>query len=208
MLLTKGRNFAIVLAITILLTLTIILMAKKQSSKTGFVGSLFPDLDDSNVPQAPKGRNKKTLSEKLADKEDELFQLQQKYSDLKDEKAQLQSQNEQLTAQIAKLKQKADAFDELLASESLFPTNIVAKSFGWSAIKLNQYLHEQGIQYKHGDVWVLYQKYANKGYTREMWYNYGKNSIGKDLTRAHTYWTMKGIVFIRELLKKNGQITD
>ena len=158
----------------------------------GFAGSLFPDMESKNV--APVAR-KKTLKEKLAEKEAELQEMNQKY-------AELEKENE-------KLKQKAEAFDELLTSESLFPTNIVAKSFGWSAIKLNQYLHDKKIQYKHGDVWVLYQQYANRGYTREMWYNYGRrNDVGKDLHRAHTYWTMKGIMFIRELLKRDGQITD
>lgn len=172
-------------------------MAKKNN-QDGFVASLFPEFEnESNRPKAVK----KTLKDKLEEKEDALQQLQEKYAELKEENDLLKKQNE-------KLQIKASAFDELLASESLFPTNIVAKSFGWSAIKLNQYLHEHSVQYKHGDVWVLYQKYANKGYTREMWYNYGKNSIGKDLHRAHTYWTMKGIMFIRELLKKNGDLKD
>ena len=175
-------------------------MAKK-TRKDGFVGSLFPEFENESNNQPQKAK-KNTLKDKLNEKDAELQRLQQQYAELKEENDLLKKQNN-------KLQIKAEAFDELLLSESLFPTNIVAKSFGWSAIKLNQYLHEKKIQYKHGDVWVLYQQYASKGYTREMWYNYGKrNDVGRDLHRAHTYWTMKGIMFIRELLKKNGDLPE
>ncbi len=168
---------------------------------------MFPDYPIAEE-MAAKQKNfppKKGTTSSLKNRIDELTsQVQQ----LQQEKKGLMVENERLTVENGKLKIKAEAFDELISSESYFPVNIVAKSFGWSAIKLNQYLQSKKVQYKHGDVWVLYQKYANKGYTREMWYVYGTNARGQERSRAHTYWTMKGIMFIRELLKADNLLAD
>lgn len=123
---------------------------------------------------------------------------------LKEEKAKLEEKIKNLEKENAKLKVKADAFDELISSCSLFTTTVVAKSFGWSAIRLNQYLKEKQVQYLQGEVWVLYAKYQNKGYTKICWYDYATNGLGKPLSKAHTYWTAKGVLFIRQLLKEDG----
>jgi hypothetical protein len=53
---------------------------------------------------------------------------------------------------------------------------------------------------------MLYQKYANCGYTGEQFYPYYTDQKGKDHVRAHTYWTMKGYEFIRNLLKEDNLI--
>lgn len=174
-----------------------------KKNEMGYVlGDLFPD-----YPKAEKKAQKKA-----APKKDELLaenaKLQAEISKLQAENAELFNTRAALQAENAKLQNKAQAYDELLTSASLFPTNVVAKSFGWSAIALNKYLQQKGIQYKHGDVWVLYQRYANRGYTRIMWYGYAQDSYGRELSKAHTYWTMKGIAFIRDLLKKDGQIKE
>ena len=120
----------------------------------------------------------------------------------------LQQTVETQKAEIERLRPKAKAYDELMQSGSLFPTNVVAKSFGMSAVALNMYLHKKKVQYKQGKVWVLYKKYANCGYTSIMWYAYAKDEKGRDLTKAHSYWTMKGIEFIRGLLKADGLLND
>ncbi len=127
---------------------------------------------------------------------------------LQAEKAKLEEKVKQLKKENAKLKVKAEAFDELITSSSLFTTTVIAKSFGWSAIKLNQYLNQKRVQYQQGEVWVLYAKYANEGYTRICWYDYATDSKGKPLSRAHTYWTSKGLLFIRQLLKEDGLLKD
>ena len=123
-----------------------------------------------------------------------------------DAKSILEGRIKELEKENAILREKAEAFDELIASNSLFTTTVVAKSFGKSAIWLNQYLSKKRVQYLQGDVWVLYAKYQGKGYTKICWYEYAQNSYGKSLERAHSYWTAKGIVFIRQLLKADGII--
>lgn len=167
-----------------------------------FSGNLFPD-----YPIEVKKSGKKTTPKK-----DELLaknaELQAEISRLQAENVALSNAKTALEAANAQLQNKAQAYDELLTSASLFPTNVVAKSFGWSAIALNRYLQSKGVQYKQDEVWLLYQRYAKMGLTRIVWYVYGTDSYGRDLSKAHTYWTMKGIAFIRELLKKDGQIKD
>ena len=147
-------------------------------------GSLFPELEV-NAPQPRFKTDKEPVRDAV--------------KELKDRIKELETENETL-------RQKAEAFDELISSNSLFTTTVVAKSFGKSAIWLNQYLHKKGVQYLQGDVWVLYARYQSSGYTRICWYEYGQNSKGKSLERAHTYWTAKGVVFIRKLLKADGFI--
>ena len=107
-----------------------------------------------------------------------------------------------------KLKPKAEAFDDLTASHSLFTTSVIAKSFGRSAIWLNNYLHKKNVQYKKGDVWLLYAQYDKCDYTRICWYNYNTDSKGNPLSKATSYWTGKGLLFIRELLKQDGLLRD
>ena len=79
----------------------------------------------------------------------------------------------------------------------------IAKDYGKSAIWMNRYLHEKGIQFKQGDIWLLYQKYAEKGYTSTKTHSY-LGSKGETRTKVHTYWTQKGRLFIYDLLKANG----
>ena len=169
-------------------------MAKKKEE---FVGTLFPEYEQEKPVLEPKAKKKS----KIQELQDEIASLQKMLKSEQEEKESLKKENETL-------KFKAEAFDGLISSNSLFPTTVVAKSFGWSAIKLNQYLKQKRVQYQQGDVWVLYEKYANKGFTRICWYDYSTDSYGRPLSRAHTYWTCKGILFIRELLKQDGLLKD
>ena len=69
---------------------------------------------------------------------------------------------------------------------------------------MNQYLHEKGVQYKQGNkIWLLYQKYAEMGYTSTKTHSY-PGSDGSMHTAVHTYWTQAGRLFIYELLKADG----
>ena len=80
--------------------------------------------------------------------------------------------------------------------------SVIAKDYGWSASRMNKYLHEKGVQFRQGDIWLLYQKYAGKGYTSTKAHTYLDNS-GQH-TKVHTYWSQKGRLFIYDLLKKDG----
>ena len=56
------------------------------------------------------------------------------------------------TQQIAELQPKASYYDLVLSCRDTLPISIIAKDYGWSAKKMNKFLHEQGVQYKLGEV--------------------------------------------------------
>lgn len=107
------------------------------------------------------------------------------------------------TQQIQELKPKASYYDLVLNCKDLLSTSVIAKDYGKSAKWLNAYLHEHGIQFRQGKIWLLYQKYAEKGYTSTKTHNVN-GSDGQQHPKIHTYWTQKGRLFIYDLLKSNG----
>ena len=106
--------------------------------------------------------------------------------------------------QISELKPKASYYDVVLNCKGLVSVTEIAKDYGKSARWLNEKLHELGIQFKQGSkIWLLYQKYADKGYTSTKTQTYNGDD-GNVHTKVHTYWTQKGRLFIYDLLKKQG----
>lgn len=105
--------------------------------------------------------------------------------------------------QITEMKPKVSYYDVVLNCKDLISTSAIAKDYGKSAIWMNRYLHEKGVQFKRGDIWLLYQRYAREGYTSTKTHTYpGTN--GETHTKVHTYWTQKGRLFIYELMKSDG----
>lgn len=125
---------------------------------------------------------------------------------LKEERAnreRLEELNAAQAQQIAELQPKASYYDLVLNCKEALSVSIIAKDYGWSAKRLNQYLHELGVQFKQGSTWLLYQRYAEQGYTSTR----TNTHLGKDgdiHTSVHTYWTQKGRLFIYDLLKEHG----
>lgn len=105
--------------------------------------------------------------------------------------------------QIAEMRPKVTYYDAVLQCKDAIPISIIAKDYGWSASQMNQYLHDKKVQYKQGDIWLLYQHCADKGYTVSKTHTY-PDSMGVQHTKPHTYWTQKGRLFIYDLLKSNG----
>lgn len=105
--------------------------------------------------------------------------------------------------QISELKPKASYYDVVLNCKDLLSISKIAKDYGKSARWMNEKLHELGVQFKQGDVWLLYQKYAGNGYTNTKTQAYNGSS-GDVHTKVHTYWTQKGRLFVYDLLKKQG----
>ena len=106
--------------------------------------------------------------------------------------------------QIVEMKPKASYYDVVLNCKDLVAISVIAKDYGWSANRMNQYLHQKGVQYKQGNkIWLLYQKYAEMGYTNTKTHSYPGN-YGTMHTAVHTYWTQQGRLFIYELLKSDG----
>lgn len=105
--------------------------------------------------------------------------------------------------QIAELTPKATYYDLCLNCKDLLSVSKIAKDFGKSGRWLNGFLHEKGIQFKQGSVWLLYQKYAAEGYTQTKTDPY-TGSDGMLHSKVRTCWTQKGRLFIYDLLKSNG----
>jgi prophage antirepressor-like protein len=105
--------------------------------------------------------------------------------------------------QIAELKPKATYYDVVLKCRDAVNISVIAKDYGWSAQRMNEYLHKKGVQYKQSDIWLLYQKHAGCGYTKTNTHVY-EDSCGCEHTKVHTKWTQKGRLFIYEMLKADG----
>ncbi|HOA00429.1 phage antirepressor KilAC domain-containing protein [Ruminococcus sp.] len=105
--------------------------------------------------------------------------------------------------QIEEMKPKATYCDMVLQSAGLMPITTIAKDYGKSAKWLNKWLHEHGIQYKLGKVWLLYQKYADRGYVKSKTFTV-LDENGDSIAKPNTQWTQRGRMFIYEQLKKEG----
>jgi anti-repressor protein len=121
------------------------------------------------------------------------------YKEEKEKVAQLQEENLQKTQMISELSPKATYYDLILQSASLVPITSIAKDYGMSAKRLNSLLAENGIQFKQGKTWFLYQKYAEQGYTSSK-----THAIDAEHSVMHTYWTQKGRLFLYDFLKRLG----
>lgn len=104
--------------------------------------------------------------------------------------------------QIAELQPKASYYDLILNCKEAIAISIIAKDYGMSAQRMNSILHDKGVQYKQGEIWLLKQKYADKGYTVTKTTPIMK-ADGRMGAKVHTYWTQKGRIFIYNLLKES-----
>ena len=96
----------------------------------------------------------------------------------------------------AVLAPKAEYTDNVLSSEGYMTVSQIAKDYGRSAKWLNGILQAEGVQYKQSGQWMLYAKFADKGYTVSGTHVVGDNSF------VSTYWTQEGRKFIYDLLKE------
>lgn len=94
---------------------------------------------------------------------------------------------------------KAVYYDLILQSKNAIPASLIAKDYGMTVVAFNALLHDLRIQYKCGGAWLLYQPYANKGYTKTRTY-----FINETTSAIHTYWTQAGRLFMYERLKTYG----
>jgi len=143
-----------------------------------------------------------TLEQMIADPDTAIRLL----TTLKEERlarAQLETENAQQKQLLAEYSPKASYYDVVLQTPDALSISQIAKDYGKSAKWLNQELHEMGVQYNQGGVWLLYQQYAEQGYTRSKTHTYSGND-GLQHSRLHTYWTQKGRLFIYETLKARG----
>ena len=118
----------------------------------------------------------------------------------------LQAKNEQIAVQaqqISELQPKANYYDVVLNCKDLVTISVIAKDYGWTAIQMNKYLNKKKVQFKQGQIWLLYKEYASFGYTSTKTHHH-KGKDGSDHTKVHTYWSQSGRLFIYNLLKNDG----
>lgn len=110
--------------------------------------------------------------------------------------------------QLAEYRPKASYYDVILACPDAISVTTLAKDYGWSAQMLNRFLHEQKVQYRQkSGIWVLYQKYAELGFTCTRTHTFIGND-GAQHAKVNTYWTQKGRLFIYDLMKQNGHLPN
>ena len=137
----------------------------------------------------------------LLDNPDMAIAALQKLKEERQLRLQAQEEVAQKNQIIQELQPKATYYDLVLQNKSLVAISVIAKDYGMSAKKLNKILHELKIQFKQGNTWLLYQKYAGKGYTQSK-----THTIDADYSKMHTCWTQKGRLFLYDLLKNKKGI--
>lgn len=141
-----------------------------------------------NSPEAVMARALQFANKKLAVVEKKNFKLL--------DTVELQSQK------IAEMKPKVSYYDVVLNCKDLLSMRAIAKDYGKSAQWMNNFLYDLGVQFKQSDIWLLYQKHAEEGYTSTKTHNY-LGTDGANHSKVHTYWTQKGRLFIYDLMKQN-----
>lgn len=123
--------------------------------------------------------------------------LPQTYLEALKELVKVEEEKERLLKENIENKPKVEYHDVILDSEGTLTTTQKAKEYGKSAVWLNKYLKNRGVQYKKGNQWYIYSKYADKGYIREI------TTYNEDVDKSFTSmrWTNLGRKFIYELLK-------
>ncbi len=124
---------------------------------------------------------------------------------VQEQNVKLQETNAVQAQQIAEMKPKASYYDVVLICTDLLSITEIAKDYGWSAKRMNEWLAKQKIQYRQRNIWLLYQKYAQMGLTQTKTHVIS-SSDGKPHTTIHTYWTQKGRLFIYQIMKEDGNL--
>ncbi|GHU59072.1 hypothetical protein AGMMS49975_26270 [Clostridia bacterium] len=93
----------------------------------------------------------------------------------------------------------------VLACKDAIAISVIAKDYGWSARKMNAVLNDHGVQFRQGNIWMLYKRHAEMGYTVTKTHTHtgGNDELHSSV---HTYWTQKGRLFIYELMKFSGNL--
>lgn len=142
-------------------------------------------------------------TDELVNNPDLLIQVATQLKQEREERRKLESENFVKDQLIGELKPKADYTDQILTSKSLVTITQIAKDYGMSGTKMNQLLHEFGVQFKQSGQWLLYSSHHDKGYTHSETVQY-LDHLGFTQTKINTKWTQKGRLFIYELLKEQG----
>ena len=191
-------------------------LGREQEFKLVPEGDVYRLIARSNLPKAVEfeswvfdeviptiRKNGIYVSDQMKFDPDYMIQI---FTEMKNKQARieaLEEKNAVLEMQNAELQPKASYVDVVLQCKDAISISVIASDYGVSAKKMNQYLHDFGIQYKQGKIWILYQKYLSNGYTCTKTHPVdGKD--GEKHSYIHTYWTQKGRLFLYQMLKEKG----
>ncbi len=95
---------------------------------------------------------------------------------------------------------KISYLESILNSVCCLTTTQIGADYGISAIKLNRILHDERVQWRVGNQWVLYVDHMDNGLTESetILVNNGLRSV------VSTKWTQKGRLLIHDILTKRG----
>ena len=197
-------------------------LGRKQSAVFVNEDGLYDVILDSRKPEAKRFRKWITSEvipsirkygsyslknyQELAADPDFIITIGQALKAEKAKVAQLTEENAVLAQQVFEMTPKAKYYDLILQCPRAIPVTVIAKDYGMSPKKFNQLLHELGIQYKVGGVWVLYSYYENRGWTVGRTHTYTHKSTNLPDAAIHTYWTQQGRQGLYELLKIKGYL--
>lgn len=133
----------------------------------------------------------------------ELVSTVEENEKLKEENLKLNETNAVQHLQLLEYEPKITYYNHVLQSKEALPISVIAKDYGWTAQKMNEYLKEKKVQFKQGKRWLLYDKYAQRGYTCTKTHHF-INSAGLDDSNTQTYWKQEGRLFIYDLLKSDN----
>jgi len=125
-----------------------------------------------------------------------LSEERQKNAELTELAEELTELTIELTERVEEIAPKAQYCELILISKNVVPVGLIAKDYGMSAAAFNRLLHRLGVQYKLDGTWVLYQQFANCGYTQTKTYQ-----IDERVAAMHTCWTHAGRLFLYDFLK-------
>lgn len=108
----------------------------------------------------------------------------------------LRIQNKAQAMLLREWQPKARYYNATLQAPKLLTTTLIASEYGTTAQWLNNYLQENGVQYKSNGTWVLCEPYADKGFTYPQ-------TRACDCNR-YTHWTQKGRAFLHDFLRDDG----
>lgn len=101
---------------------------------------------------------------------------------------------EKAEIRLAEVMPRFDYVEKVFNSNGTFNANEIAQDFGMSAVALNKKLHELGVQYKQGKIWMLYAQHRNRGLTKQI------TMMRNEKPVTHTVWTERGRAFIHSRL--------
>lgn len=157
-----------------------------------------------NSPEQVMARALAIANRELAAFKATVCGLREKTAEQEEKINALEDTVEEQDRMLKEFQPKAHYVDTILSSRDALRTTQIAADYGLSARQLNNILHDAGLQYRCNNQWILYRKFAGKGYVKSGTV-YKLTKSGKPpKTAVYTSWTQKGRLLIHEILQQRN----